>query len=169
MRIGNLKIDNIKLRTKILIPLALMAVGVLAVAGFGATRLMRVSSMASEIIERRDLAAVELTRASHLMAAAPHAVFAILLYDQDDPQRETSKKDFQSIVPESVALLDHAASLLPDRAAEITKFKKRFKSFAEDAKDAFKVSVGTPGLLHGLSLQQADLVQEELGQARHRS
>ena len=163
MRIANFKIDNLKLRTKILIPLALMAAGVLVVAAFGATRLMRVSSMASVIIERRDLAAMEIARASHLMAAAPHAVFAILLYDKDDPQRETSKKEYQTLVPDSVALLDHAATLLPDRAAEIAKFKKRFQTLAEDAKDAFKVSVGTPGLLHGLEIQQADLVQEELG------
>jgi methyl-accepting chemotaxis protein len=161
--IGNFKIDNLKLRTKILIPLALMAAGVLAVAALGATRLMRVSATASVIIERRDVAAMELARASHLMAAAPHAVFAILLYDKDDPQRETSKKEYQSLVPASVALLDHAATLLPDRAADIGKFKKRFQTLAEDAKDAFKVSIGAPGLLHGLEIQQTDLVQEELG------
>jgi methyl-accepting chemotaxis protein len=163
MRISVLKIDNIKLRTKILIPLALMAAGVLAVAAFGATRLARVSSTASEIIERRDLAAMELAQASHLMTAAPHAVFAILLYDKDDPQREASKKEFATLVPQSVALLDHASSLLPDRAKDIAKFKKRFQTLAEDAKDAFKVGVGAPGLLHGLEIQQADLVQEELG------
>ena len=158
-----MRIDNFKLRTKILIPLALMAAGVLAVAAFGATRLARVSATANEIIERRDLAAMELARASHLMTAAPHAVFAILLYDKDDPQREASKKEFATLVPDSVALLDHAATLLPDRAKDIAKFKKRFQALAEDAKDAFKVGVGTPGLLHGLEIQQADLVQEELG------
>jgi methyl-accepting chemotaxis protein len=158
-----MRIDNLKLRAKLLIPLALMAAGALAVAAFGATRLVSVSSTASEIIERRDLAAMELAQASHLMSAAPHAVFAILLYDKDDPQREASKKEFETLVPQTVALLDHAAILLPDRAKDVAKFKKRFQTLAEDAKDAFKVGVGTPGLLHGLEIQQADLVQEELG------
>ena len=143
-----MRIDNLKLRTKVLIPLALMAMGVLAVAGFGATRLMRVSSTASEIIERRDVAAVELVHASRLMAAAPHAIFAILLYDQNNPQGQTSKQEFESLGPESVALLDRAASLLPDKAAEIAEFKKRFQALATGAQEAFKVSLGTTGLLH---------------------
>ena len=77
-----MSIDNLKLRTKVMIPLALMAAGVLAVAAFSAIRLMALSSTASEIIERRDVAAVELNQAAQKMAALPHAVFGILLYGQ---------------------------------------------------------------------------------------
>ena len=72
---------------KVLIPLVLMAIGVLAVAGFGAARLNGVSSTASDIIERRDLAAVELNGAARIMATIPHSIFAILLYDETDAGR----------------------------------------------------------------------------------
>ena len=59
-----MNIDNLKLRTKVLIPLTLMAAMVVAMVVFGATRLIGVSATASDIIEKRDLAAVELTRAA---------------------------------------------------------------------------------------------------------
>jgi hypothetical protein len=79
-----LRIDNLKLRTKMLIPLALMAIGVLFVAAFGAMRLVGISATASEIIEHRQLAAIELNHAAQIMQAVPHAVFATLLYGEND-------------------------------------------------------------------------------------
>ena len=90
-----MNIDNLKLRTKVLIPLTLMAAVVIAMVAFGATRLTGVSSTASDIIEKRDLAAVELTRAAYAMNGVPHAVFAVLLYDQDDKARKAAKQRFR--------------------------------------------------------------------------
>ena len=66
-----MSIDNLKLRTKVLIPLVLMAIGVLAVAGLGAMRLNAVSSTASDIIERRDQAVVELNSAARMINTMP--------------------------------------------------------------------------------------------------
>ena len=74
----------------------LMAAVVVAMVAFGATRLIGVSATASDIIEKRDLAAVELTRAAKAMSGVPHAVFAVLLYDQDDKARKAAKQDFES-------------------------------------------------------------------------
>ena len=101
-----MNIDNLKLRTKVLIPLMLMAAVVVAMVAFGATRLIGVSATASDIIEKRDLAAVELTRAANAMSGVPHAVFAMLLYDQDDKARKAAKQDFEALVPEAGKLLD---------------------------------------------------------------
>lgn len=121
-----MSIDDLRLRTKVLIPLALMAAGVLAVAACGTIRLIGVSSTASDIIERRDLAAVELNQAAQRMAALPHAVFGIILYSKEDPGRAAFAKEFENLTPETIALLDKAAQLLPDKTAEIGKFKERF-------------------------------------------
>ena len=73
-------IDNLKLRTKVVIPLMVMAAVVVAMVAFGATRLIGVSATASDIIQKRDLAAVELTRAANAMSGLPHAVFAVWRY-----------------------------------------------------------------------------------------
>ncbi|THD43632.1 MAG: methyl-accepting chemotaxis protein, partial [Bradyrhizobium sp.] len=152
-------IDNLKLRTKVMIPLALMSAVVLAMVAFGANRLSGVSATASDIIERRDLAAVELTRAAAAMSGVPHAVFAVLLYDQDDAARKVAKKDFETLGPEATDLLTQAAELLPDKADDIGKFIDRFTKIAEEAKEPMEVSLQTPGLIHGIGIQQIDLVQ----------
>ena len=154
-----MSIDNLKLRTKVLIPLALMATVVLAMVGFGANRLNGVAAVASDIIEKRDVAAVELTRAAGAMSGVTHAVFAVLLYDQDDPARKAAKNDFETMVPEAGRLLTQAAAHLPDKAAEIGKFKDRFAKIAEEAKEPMEISLETPGLIHGIGIQQIDLVQ----------
>ena len=154
-----MNIDNFKLRTKVLIPLALMAAVVIAMVVFGATRLVGVSATASDIIEKRDLAAVELTRAAAAMSGVPHAVFAVLLYDQDDKARKAAKQDFEAMVPEAGKLLVSAATHLPDKAEEIVKFKERFDKIAEAAKEPMQISLDTPGLIHGIGIQQIDLIQ----------
>jgi methyl-accepting chemotaxis protein len=154
-----MNIDNLKLRTKVLIPLMVMAAMVVAMVVFGATRLIGVSATASDIIEKRDLAAVELTRAAKAMSGLPHAVFAMLLYDQDDPARKTAKRDFESVAPEAGMLLNLAATHLPDKAAEIGKFKERFDKIAAAAKEPMQISLDTPGLIHGVGIQQIDLIQ----------
>jgi methyl-accepting chemotaxis protein len=154
-----MNIDNFRLRTKVLIPLTLMAAVVIAMVAFGATRLVGVSATASDIIEKRDLAAVELTRAAAAMSGVPHAVFAVLLYDQDDKARKAAKLDFEAMVPEAGKLLVSAATHLPDKAAEIVTFKERFDKIAEAAKEPMQISLETPGLIHGIGIQQIDLIQ----------
>ena len=155
-----MSIDNLKLRTKVLIPLALMAAVVLAMVAFRREPAESASPrMASDIIEKRDVAAVELTRAAGAMSGVTHAVFAVLLYDQDDPARKAAKKDFETMVPEAGQLLTQAAAHLPDKAAEIGKFKDRFAKIAEEAKEPMEISLETPGLIHGIGIQQIDLVQ----------
>ena len=131
------------------------------------------AATASEIIERRDLAAMELARASHLMAAAPHAVFAILLYDQD----ESAARGVEEGVPrlsstESVALLDHAATLLPDRAADIAKFKKRFQTARRRREGRPSRSASArPACSTGLAIQERPISRPggARRKARHRN
>jgi len=83
-----------------------MAAMVIAMVIFGAMRLIGVSATASDIIEKRDLAAVELTRAANAMSGVPHAVFAVLLYDQDDAARKAAKYEFETLGPEAGMLLN---------------------------------------------------------------
>jgi methyl-accepting chemotaxis protein len=152
-------IDNLKLRTKVVIPLMVMAAVVVAMVAFGATRLIGVSATASDIIEKRDLGAVELTRAAAAMSGVPHAIFAVLLYDQDDAARKAAKRDFESLAPQANMLLNLAASHLPDKAAEIAKFKEQFDKIAAEAKEPMQVSLDTPGLIHGMGIQPIELIQ----------
>lgn len=58
-----MSIDDFRLRTKILVPIGMMAVTMLAMVAFGANRLFSVSDAASKIIEQRDVATVKIARA----------------------------------------------------------------------------------------------------------
>jgi len=162
-----MSVDNLKLRTKVLIPLVLMAIGVLAVAGFGAVRLIAVSSAASDIIERRNVAAVEINSAAQMMDTIPHAIFAILLYDEKDEGRAAWKKQFETLRPQTVALLDQAAAQLPDFAVEIITFKERVAGIGYEAKQSYDLSVGVPDLTHviGMSADQIDDMREAVSEA----
>ena len=139
-----MSVDDFKLRTKVLIPLVLMALGVLAVAALGAVRLIAVSSAASDIIERRNVAAVEIDSAAQMMDTIPHAIFAILLYDQKDEGRAAWKKQFETLPPQTVALLDQAAAQLPDFAVEIVTFKERVAGIGYEANSLYDLSVDSP-------------------------
>ena len=151
-------IDNLKLRTKVLIPLVLMAIGVLAVAGFGAVRLNAVSSTASDIIERRDQAVVELNSAARMINTIPQSIITNLLHDDTDEGRAAWKQQFDNIASESVKLLDQAAAQLPDFAAEIVTIREHFSGLVDEAKKTYEVSADPSGEIQAMGIaNQIDL------------
>ena len=75
------------------------------------------------------------------MDTIPHAIFAILLYDQKDEGRAAWKKAFETLRPRSSALLDQAAAQLPDFAVDIVTFKERVAGIDYEAKQSLDLSV----------------------------
>ena len=151
-------IDNLKLRTKVLIPLVLMAIGVLAVAGFGAARLNALSSTASDIIERRDQAVIELNSAARMITAMPQSIITNLLHDGTDEGRAAWKQQFDNVVSESLKLLAQAADQVPDFAAEIVAIKEHFSELVAQAKKTYEVSADPKGEIQAMGMtNQIDL------------
>ena len=154
-----MSIDNLKLRTKILIPLSLMAFVILAMVAFGAQKLSDTSRKASEIIERRDMAAVLIVRASRNMVMVPYSVFGALLYDPDGPDGRIAAEGFSKAVAQTNSLLDEATKLTPEKASEIAKFKDRFQPLVEKSKQVVKIGQGIPPLSLGRKLKPEELDQ----------
>jgi len=150
-------IDDLSLRTKNLTPLAIMAATVLAMVTFGAMRLMAVSSTASDIIEKRNHASMEISRAGRFVVTIPYAVYGVILTDDDSPSGVAAKKDFTSAPATAESLLQDAAALLPERANELTAFADRVKSLVEKAKPSFDLGVEAPGLEHGQTLKPDEI------------
>jgi methyl-accepting chemotaxis protein len=144
-----MSIDNLRLRTKAIIPLVMMAATVLAMVGFGAVKLSGISSTASEIIEHRDLAVATQARATRSMVLVPYYVFANLTYDSDSPEGRGVDAGFAKAISDANALLDDAAKLLPEKAAEYGAFKTRFDAIVEKAK--------APGMARGRQLKPEEL------------
>jgi methyl-accepting chemotaxis protein len=154
-----MSVDNLKLRTKILIPLSLMGLVILAMAAFGAQKLSDISGKAREIIERRDMASVLIVRASRNMVMAPYSVFGALLYDPNGPDGRAAAEGFPKAVEQVNSLLDEVAKLTPEKAAEIASFKGRFQPLMEKSKQIIKIGQDIPPLSDGRKLKPEELDQ----------
>lgn len=131
---GPMRFDDLKLRTKGLAPLAIMFVAVAAMAGFGATQLMRLSREAGDIIAHSDKAAVYTARASTAVLMAPYSVFGALVYEGSSPEGRTASADFFSQSDKVASLLDSASTLAPDYAPSLQELKRKYAQLAESAK-----------------------------------
>jgi len=89
-----MSVNDLRLRTKTLIPLGLMALTVVAMVMLGASRLVGVSSNASDIIENRDVAAFDIVKAGRLIVQIPYAISTTLLNDRESPVGLAAAKDF---------------------------------------------------------------------------
>ena len=152
-----MKLDDLKLRTKALMPLAIMVVAVAAMAAIGACKLAYVSSSANDIIAHRDKAAVYVARATRTMMMAPYSVFGALVYDGSSPEGRTAQADFYSQVDKLDSLLDTASQLSPDYASTFADLKTKFHALAETAKKPLAIGEDLPGLAIGKDLKADDL------------
>jgi methyl-accepting chemotaxis protein len=152
-----MSLDDLKLRTKMLIPLGVMALVVLSMVAFGSFKLANLSEKASDIIEHRDLAVTRMVRAARTMTFVPYSVFGTLVYDGGTPEGKAADAGFPKAVSMTDALLDEAMKLIPDKAAEIGKLKERFDALAEEAKKPLKIGDDTPGLANGDKLKPDEL------------
>jgi methyl-accepting chemotaxis protein len=150
-------IDNLRLRAKILIPVVLMGLVVVGMAAFGAARLAVVSGKASDIIERRDMAAFQLDRASRHMLEAPHSAIEVLLDGADSPEGRTAADGFQKAAANTAAGLDEAMKLAPDRAAQIAKFKESFQRILDKSKSVLEIGQKVSALWQGSSIKPEEL------------
>ena len=152
-----MNINDLRLRTKSLIPLTLLALTLAGSVLFGASRLVEISSTASDIIENGDLAGVKLARANRLNAAIIVAIDGALLYDNGSAAGRAADQDIKAAPAEAEQLLREAAALLPDHAADIEKFAARVQAFANKAKPIYDAAYVLPGLDQGRALKPEEL------------
>jgi methyl-accepting chemotaxis protein len=150
-------IDNLKLRTKTLIPLTLMGVVIIALLVFGGLKLNGVSSTAGDIIERRTLGTLALSQARVDLMEAMYDIFGILAFDSDRPQGQAASQGFPAVIDEENARFDEAINLLPEKTTQIKKLKDEFQEIAERARKSFTAEQGTRPLLTGSDLKPEEL------------
>jgi methyl-accepting chemotaxis protein len=149
--------DDLKLRTKILVPLGLMALTVLAVIALSSIRISSLGATSNEIITQREAGASELARARLAAVYLPYSVFAVIIYDNDAPNAKAASSDYKNAIEEANKHFDRAIAALPDRALEIGKFKERFAALYERSKSAYDIGYASPGAIHGRNLKPEDL------------
>ncbi len=154
-----MNIENFALRTKILIPVVVMGLMLLGIVTFAITRMIGISSKASNLIEHRDVAVANAIRASRRMIEAPYFVYGALMNDSETEAGRAAAQGFPAAVAEAGQFLDAAARLAPDKGVSYTAFKARFLALMEEAKRPFQIGRATPGLDHGHLLTPSELDQ----------
>ena len=154
-----MKIDNLKLRTKSLAPLAIMALAVAAMAAIGALDLASVSDKANDIIAHRDKAAVYVARASRAIAMAPYSVFGALVYDGSSPEGRTAQSDFLAQVDKFYGLLEASSKMSPDYAATFEAMKARYAALVEKAKVILAIGEDLSGVAAAKDMNADDLAK----------
>ena len=122
-----MNIDDFKLRTKILIPGALLVLVVFGMVAFSAAKLAAVSGVASDIIERRDMTVIHLARAGRFMFEAPYSAIEALFYDADSPEGRAAAEGFRKAAAGRQSGFDQAMKLAPDRAPKSPSSRSAFR------------------------------------------
>jgi methyl-accepting chemotaxis protein len=151
------KIDNLSLQTKALIPLAVMCLAVAGIVGFGAWRLDDLSRSAGEIIAHRDKAAIFAARATGTTMMAPYAAFGALVYDGSSPEGRTAQADFSNQIEKFNSLMDQASQYLPQYGSTFAGFKAKAQEIGEKGKKIVAIGEDSPGLAVGKDLKPDDL------------
>jgi methyl-accepting chemotaxis protein len=155
--------DDLKLRTKVLIPLVAMAAVFACVVVGGAFRLQDLTRRYGEITDKVDPAIVRTARASRIANEVGRDVFGLLVYDGADPSSKRADADFKAAKTRGDSMFDDAARLNPGRASEYSEFKAKFDAIYEAAQAPAAIGRATTGLSSGTQIPPGDLAKMATG------
>jgi methyl-accepting chemotaxis protein len=149
--------DDLRLRTKSLVPIALMAVLMLGIAGLGSAKLVATSRKASEIIEKRDVAVTLVARVTTSVFAIGYDVFGAMDLNTLGDAGGRIAADYDKAVRQGRSLLDEAIAISPAEADTLAGFRKRFDAIVELTKKPFDIGNATSPLTLGRELKPEEL------------
>ena len=158
-----MRFDDLKLRTKTLIPLVGMAVVFAVVIASGALKLNDLTHRYGQLTTGVDPAIVRLSRAGRILVDVSRDVYESLNYDSADPRGKAADADFEGAKDEADRSFDEAASLNPANADQYHGFRDRFDGLYQAAQAPRAIAKLIPGLAVGSKMSSADL--DKMGEA----
>ncbi len=155
--------DDLKLRTKILIPLIGMAAIFACVVVGGTLKLNELSRRYGQIVSGVDPAILRLARVGRTITEIGREEYENLIYDPVDPAAAQAVAAFAASGAKGDKLLDEAAALNPAKGDQYRAFKVRFDTIYEAAKKPVAIGATIPGLTIGSKLTPAQLDQMAAG------
>jgi methyl-accepting chemotaxis protein len=152
-----MRFDDLKLRTKTLIPLIGMAVVFALVIASGAFRLNDLTHRYGQILSGVDPAILRLNRAARIAVDISRDVYQDLNYESTDPRARAADADFVDAKAEADKSFDEAAALNPTKADPYRAFKDRFDDLYQAALAPRAIAAAIPGLAVGSKMAPADL------------
>ncbi len=151
--------DDLKLRTKILIPLTGMAILFGGVIAVGTVKLGGLTNRYSQIASHVDPAMLTSARAVRTANNVVREAYGLLNYD---PAGEWAKKvaaDFAGAKASGDKQWDEAIRLNPSAASKYQTFKDRFDAICDEGKAPAAIGAAIPALNIGSRLKPAELDQ----------
>lgn len=142
-------LDHLKLGTKALIPLIIMALLIVGLVGLGATQLSQLQHQSAEIIEHIDPAILYSAEANKAAQQIGYDVYRTLSYASGTPEEDEAQKDFGRWVSLGDKLMDQAATAYPEKAGDFAKFKTRLDVIVAELQAQQSIAVKTNGFALG--------------------
>jgi len=155
--------DDLKLRTKTLIPLIGMAAVFAVVIGSGAIKLNDLTHRYGQITNGVDPAILRMSRGSRIALEVSRDVYESLNYDSSDPRSKQADQAFTGAKAKGDQNFDEAITLNPAKADQYRAFKDRFDAIYESAKAPKAIAEAIPGLAVGSKMTPADM--DKMGEA----
>jgi len=162
-KVANVRFDDLRLRTKTLIPLIGMAVVFAFVIAGGAFKLNDLTHRYGQIINGVDPAILRLSRASRIALEVSRDVYESLNYDASDPRSKQASADFTNNKTKGDQTFDEAITFNPAKADQYRAFKDRFDAIYDSARSPKAIAESIPGLAVGGKLTPSEL--DRMGQA----
>ena len=160
-----MRLDDCRLRTKLLMPLVISSVAIAAIAGFGSSKLQATASSAQEIIQHRDIAVVKIARVARMLVQVQNYAYVRLANSQDSALSKAADLRYPEAMKTIGSFFGEAATLVPEKATEIAGFEQRFKALTPRLDQAYKMGTDIPGLDEAAKLKLDDLVAMSKGAA----
>jgi methyl-accepting chemotaxis protein len=151
--------DDLKLRTKVLIPLTGMAIVFGGVIAAGTVKLNDLTHRYSQITSVADPAMLLTARATRTANTAVREAYGLLSYDPSGDWSKQVTADFQGAKARADKQWDEAIALNPATADNYHAFKDRFDAIYEAAKAPVAIGASIPALNTGSKLKPAELDQ----------
>ena len=151
--------DDLKLRTKVLIPLAGMAIVFAGVIGVGVVKLNDLTHRYSNITSNIDPAMLLAARATRTADMVVRDGYGLLAYDPAGLSGKNATKDFTDAKDKGDRQWDDAGRLNPVAAEKYQSFKVRFDAIYEAVKAPIAIGGVLPSLNIGSKLKPAELDQ----------
>ena len=162
-------LDNFRIRTKSLIPIAIAVLAILGVSIFSGMQLSAFAKRSAAIIDQRDKALVDLLQGARHINRALVIPLRSILYDSEDKLLKDANETLNASIKLVASELQDAAKLIPERGVELLALAGRFAELRDDLAAVMKYGKDVPSLTIGRSLSPTELdTIAEATQVMHR-
>jgi methyl-accepting chemotaxis protein len=148
--------DDLGVKTKLLLPLAAMALIFCSVLAIAIGQLARQENRSGHIIEHVDPALRHLTSANLAVQGLGYDIYRILSYQTGSAEENRAIAAFQTVSDRGGALFAQAAGADPAETATIAGFKTRFRTILAELNAQERIAATTNGFTLGSKDNAAD-------------